>query len=68
LLKIFYDPLMCRIKINLPAGTAVLGSAGATAAGACRAYSTSISPGALEAESRQKLSYGTASALGTLFR
>ena len=33
--KKFYDPLMCRIKINLPAGTAVLGSAGATAAGAC---------------------------------
>ena len=59
---------MCRIKINLPAGTAVLGSAGATAAGACRAYGAPVSSSALEAESRQKLFYGTAPALGTLFR
>jgi hypothetical protein len=55
-------------KRNLPAGTAVLGSAGATTAGACNTGQAPISPGTLEAESRQKLFYGTAPALGTLFR
>jgi hypothetical protein len=55
-------------KRNLPAGTAVLGSAGTAAAGACGTHGAAVSSAALEAESGQKFFYGAAPALGTLFR